>query len=103
MINSIYTFDGTGAVEIIESEANRIVDICADGSILVTEGTILNGISYIYGIGADGIYPDIIATHTFDLYADTFQSESETLSSQEYYAKYVPNGSWALEWNYLCG
>ena len=103
MINSIYTFDGTGAVEIIESDANRIVDICADGSILVTEGTILNGISYIYGIGADGIYPDIIATHTFDLYADTFQSESETLSSQEYYAKYVPNGSWALEWNYLCG
>ena len=102
-IIGIYTFDGTQALEIIECGYDNTVTILADGSIMLTQGTILEGVSYIYSIEADGVHPETIATHAYDLYADAYKSESETLSAQEYYAKYVPAGCWMPEWIYLCG
>ena len=98
---SIYTFDGTEAVEIIECGDNNLADICADGSVILTEGTLLNGVSYVCRIGADGVYPDIVAQHQFDLMEDTYRNESETLSSQAYYEKYAANGYWEPEWHLL--
>ena len=102
-IIGIYTFDGTQALEIIECGYDNTVALLADGSIMLTQGTILEGVSYIYSIEADGVHPETIAIHAYDLYADAYKSESETLSAQEYYAKYVPGGYWMPEWIYLCG
>ena len=103
VIISIYSFDGSGAVEIIECGNNHIADICTDGRVILTEGTILDGTSYICAMSDDGIYPQIIAEHTYDLYAGTYTNGSETISSQEYYARYASGGYWTIEWNYLCG
>lgn len=101
-IISVYSFDGTEAVEIIECGNSNTVAICADGSIIVTEGSILEGVSSVCVIGADGVYPEITAQHQYDLYADTYQNGSEVLSSQDYYAKYAANGNWEFEWHLLC-
>ena len=103
MTIGIYSFDGTEAVEIIECGNMNIADICADGRVNLTEGTILDGTSYICAKDDGGVYPEIIAQHTYDLYADTYSNESETISSQEYYARYASGGYWSIEWNYLCG
>lgn len=101
-IISVYSFDGTEAVEIMECGDLNTLSIYADGSMMLTEGTILEGVSSVCVLGADGVYPEIIAQHQYDLYADTFQNESEVLSSQAYYDKYAASGVWEFEWELLC-
>ena len=100
-IISMYSFDGTGAVEILECGDENLASICADGSVMLDEGIILEGTATIWVLGEDGVHPEILARYRFDLYTDTYQNESETLSAQAYYEKYAPNGFWTLEWNLL--
>ena len=101
-IISVYSFDGKNAVEIIECGDSNTAALCADGSMILTEGTIINGVSSVCVMDDSGVYPKILAQHQYDLYADTYQSESETLSAQGYYEKYASKGYWDLEWKLLC-
>ena len=101
-IISVYSFDGKDAVELIECGDSNTAELCTDGSIILTEGTVLNGISSVCVLDDSGVYPKILVQHQYDLYADTYQNESQTLSSQGYYETYMPNGSWELEWKLLC-